>query len=319
VSVVVPSYRRVHSVRACLRALAAQTVPALEILVVLRADDHESRWALEQAEPPVRVLTVDRPGQVAALNCGCDAARGAFIAITDDDAVPRPDWIQAIVARFATDPRIGAVGGRDIVHHVDGIVNGDTATVGRVRWWGRRIGNHHLRSHLQDVDFLKGADMAFRAAARQPFDQHLEGNGAQVCNDLEATWSVRRRGWRVVYDPAVVVDHYPAQRHDEDGRGDQTLRAQRDQEHNEVFALLRHASWWHRPILLGYRLLVGTRDAPGLILSVHPGIPLARRGRIPALTKSRLSALRTLRSAPRRPPPSAPCGDAKGDHLEGHT
>lgn len=299
VSVVVPSYRRTVALKSCLRALAKQSLQPVEVLVVLRADDSESRIAVAETASGARVLMVDRPGQVAALNRGCEAARGEFIAITDDDALPRPNWLRGIAARFATDPGIGAVGGRDVVHRDGRNEDGAAVRVGRVLWWGRRVGNHHLRSTLQDVDFLKGVNMAFRARARQPFDPRLLGEGAQVANDLEASWSVRRRGWRVIYDPDVVVDHYPAPRYDDDGRDERSIRAQHDEQHNETYALLCHATWWHRLILLGYRLLIGTRKAPGLLLAVHPGIPARARARVLGLTVARLSALRTLRSAAR--------------------
>lgn len=268
--------------------------------MVIRADDAESRAVVAEEASSAVIVTVDTPGQVAALNRGCRAARGEIIAITDDDAVPRPDWLRAIADRFATDATIGAVGGRDVVHHGDEIEQGDAAVVGRVLWWGRRIGNHHLCSRLQDVDFLKGANMAFRATAWQPFDRNLWGQGAQVCNDLEATWSVRRRGWRVIYDPDIVVDHHPAPRHDEDGRDRRSAQADRNQEHNELYALVRHAAWWHRPILFAYRLLVGTRQAPGLLLVARPGITTAQRARVAGLTTARLSALRSLHRASRR-------------------
>jgi cellulose synthase/poly-beta-1,6-N-acetylglucosamine synthase-like glycosyltransferase len=296
---VVPSYRRPNALKSCLHALVAQSLEPLEVIVVLRAEDQESRAVVARAGSPCRVVTVDRPGQVAALNKGCESARGEFIAITDDDAAPRPDWLRAIAARFAADARIGAVGGRDVVHHGDEIDGGEAALVGRVLWWGRRIGNHHLEARLQDVDFLKGANMAFRTAAWRPFDGRLWGEGAQVCNDLEATWAVRRRGWRVVYDPEVEVDHYPAPRHDSDGREGRSAQADRDQEHNETYALLRHAAWWHWPILFGYRVLVGSRQAPGLLLVARPGTPASERRRARGLTAARLSALRSLRGAPR--------------------
>jgi cellulose synthase/poly-beta-1,6-N-acetylglucosamine synthase-like glycosyltransferase len=298
-SVVIPSYRRPGSLKSCLIALAAQTLQPLEVVVVVRADDDESHAAIAEIDPTVRVVTVDHPGQVVALNRGCEASHGEFIAITDDDAVPRPDWLDALAARFATDAGIGAVGGRDVVHHGQRIEDADAARVGRVLWWGRRIGNHHLRSHLQDVDFLKGVNMAFRATAWRPFDPHLRGAGAQVCNDLEATWSVRRRGWRVVYDPDVVVDHRPAPRHDADGREQRSVRAERDEQHNEVYALLRHAAWWHRPILLVYRTFVGSRQVPGLLLLVRPGVSAAEGARVRGLTAARLSAIHTLHAARR--------------------
>ena len=268
--------------------------------MVLRTGDDESRTAVAIANSPARVLTIDRSGTVAALNRGCEAAGGEFIVITDDDAVPRPDWLQRIAARFATDAGIGAVGGRDVVHHGDRIDDGYASRVGRVMWWGRQVGNHHLRSDLQEVDFLKGANMAFRAAALQHFDPFLRGEGAQVCLDLEATWSVRRRGWRVVYDPDIVVDHHPAQRHDDDARDTRSERAEDNEAHNQVYALLLHASWLHRPMLLGYQLLVGTRKSPGLLLALHPGLPPTLRARVPSLAAARLSAVRTLHSARRR-------------------
>lgn len=299
ISVVVPSFRRAKWLRDCLIALINQTLQPLEIIVVLRADDEESRAAIAKTNKPIRILTVDQPGQVAALNRGCEAAIGRFIAITDDDAIPRSDWLQAIAARFATDTRIGAVGGRDVVHRAGRIEDASADRVGRALWWGRVVGNHHLRSHLQDVDHLRGANMAFRASAREPFDSCLLGEGAQVCNDLEATWSVRRRGWRVVYDPAIVVDHYPGPRYDGDGRDRRSRQAVRDEAHNRVYALLRHSSRWHRPILLMYQLLVGTRRYPGLLLAVHPAISTARRAQVPRLTAARLAALRSLRLSAR--------------------
>lgn len=295
----VPSYRRPDALKSCLLAVGAQSVPPSEIVVVLRVEDEDGRRVVAETDFPVRTVLVDRPGQVAALNRGCEAARGEFIAITDDDAAPRPDWVRAIAARFATDERIGAVGGRDIIR-VDGkVVEGAASRVGRVLSWGRLIGNHHLRSHLQDVDFLKGGNMALRVSAMRPFVAALRGEGAQVCNDLEVTWSIRRRGWRVVYDPEILVDHHPAARHDDDRRDVRSARAQQAEEHNELYALLLHAAWWHRPVLLGYRLLVGKRKAPGLLLVGCSRTAVPRRTPRKGLAAARLSALWTLCSAPR--------------------
>jgi cellulose synthase/poly-beta-1,6-N-acetylglucosamine synthase-like glycosyltransferase len=296
ISVVVPSYRRPVELAACLEALAAQCLPPLEVLVVLRSDDAEGRACAATAAVKPEIVTVDRPGQVAALNRGCLASRGEIIAITDDDARPRPEWLAAIADRFATDARIGAVGGRDMVHYTGGIDGGEVDVVGRVQWWGRRIGNHHCRSGLQDVDFVKGVNMALRAVARRPFDERLWGAGSQICNDMEATWSIRRRGWRVVYDPAVVVDHYPAERLDDDKRNERSAVAEQNEQHNEVCALISHAPFWQKPVLFTYSLLVGSRRSPGLLLAILPSGRAPTRSRIVGLARARWSALRTMRA-----------------------
>jgi cellulose synthase/poly-beta-1,6-N-acetylglucosamine synthase-like glycosyltransferase len=314
ISVVVPSYRRSVDLAACLEALAGQHLRPFEVLVVLRPEDEAGRACAAAAALEPDIVTVDRSGQVAALNRGCAASRGDIIAITDDDARPRPEWLAAIAARFATDARIGAVGGRDVVQLQDGIVDGQADVVGRVQWWGRRIGNHHYRSVLQDVDFLKGANMALRAVARRPFDERLWGAGSQICNDMEATWSIRRRGWRVVYDPAVVVDHYPAERLDDDKRSGRSHASEQAEQHNEVCALLSHAPAWQKPVLFSYRLLVGSGVSPGLLMAMLPARRIGR-SRAVGLARARLAALRTLRAAHPRTMGNSAAGDGGRAHA----
>lgn len=59
-----------------------------------------------------------------------------------------------------------------------------------IQWFGRIIGNHHLGVGLpQKVDFLKGANMSYRAQvlATLRFDTRLRGAGAS----LGRTWPSR--------------------------------------------------------------------------------------------------------------------------------
>lgn len=289
VSVVVPSFRRPDHLEACLRALAAQDTPPLETLVVSRRGDDltiERCRALER-ELPITSVEVDSAGQVAALNAGLHRATGEIVAITDDDCRPHSNWLRAIAHRFAEDPRIGGVGGRDIVHHGDVIDGGSARRVGRVTWYGRHIGNHHLQAALQDVEFLKGANMAFRRELLDGFDPALRGEGAQVCNDMRASLSVVRRGYRLVYDPAVRVDHHPAPRFDADARDRRSLGALAAEQHNDAYVLLTSLPLGRAVVAVLYRLVVGNRHAPGLLLGFWT---LARRS-------PRRDALRVLAAA----------------------
>jgi GT2 family glycosyltransferase len=295
ISVIVPSWRRSEALARCLAALARQRLAPLETLVVLRDEDAAGHAVARAAAGPVRVVPVAGGGHVGALNAGRAAARGALIAITDDDCEPHADWLERIAARFASDSRIGAVGGRDLVHHGGQVEDGVAARVGRVLWWGRRVGNHHHRSTLQDVHFLKGANMAYRAQALEAFDVRLHGAGAQVANDMGASLAVGAAGWRIVWDPAVLVDHHPAERFDEDGRARRTLAAELAAEHNELYVLLRHGPRRRRATVLVYRVVVGTREAPGVAL----GLVRREPRRAVAFARARGAALRTLRASRR--------------------
>lgn len=287
ISVLVPTYRRPDDLSRCLRALAGQHRVPDEVLVVLREDDHECRRvAAESARQglPLRQVTVHQAGQVAALNSGLMEVSGDVVAITDDDAAPWPDWLQRIEAHFMADAGIGGVGGRDWVYSGGELELGSFALVGKIRWYGRAIGHHHLGvGDAREVDTLKGANCAFRTLALRPlgFDTRLRGHGAQVCNDMGISLAIKRAGWRLIYDPAVAVDHFPAKRHDIDQRASFNFQAQSNMVHNETLVLLDHLPFWRKPVFLLWALLIGTSEAYGLaqVLRFLPrkgGIVMAR-------------------------------------------
>jgi glycosyltransferase involved in cell wall biosynthesis len=309
-SVVVPTYRRRHSLEATLRGLAAQQRKPDEVVIVARTDDLSTQEYLAAANlrMTVKRVDVDRPGQIASLNVGLAAVSGNVIAIIDDDVVPQTDWSERILDHFAANPRLGAVGGRDRVHQPNGTVAEPTGgRVGGVTWFGRSIGNHHLGSPpAQRVQYLKGANIAVcrDAVAGLTFDERLRGRGAQVHNDMLFSLLVGRRGWDVVYDPEILVDHYPAVRHDADQRGEFNPEALQAESHNLIIAFASGLPLRQSAPAIVYSLLVGYRYAPGplvllwlLCTSPHRRVALARAV---AATRGRLIAFRTITSGARK-------------------
>ena len=218
ISVIVPTYRRPLDLARCLTALERQARRPDRVIVVIRADDLETQRYLQMriANDFLTVVFVEREGVVAALNAGLDAADGDIVAFTDDDARPHADWLERIEAHFHDDASIGGVGGRDYVKGLES--EHESSRVGEIQWFGRQIGNHHLgNGPARDVEVLKGVNMSFRSDAIRGvhFDERLRGSGAQVHNELLFCFAVSRGGWRLVYDPAVAVDHFPAERFDD--------------------------------------------------------------------------------------------------------
>jgi len=55
-----------------------------------------------------------------------------------------------------SDSCVGGVGGRDWVYHGTQLEDGARKVIGRVHWFGRVIGNHHLGvGEPREVDVLK--------------------------------------------------------------------------------------------------------------------------------------------------------------------
>jgi glycosyltransferase involved in cell wall biosynthesis len=241
------------------------------VLLVVRDTDIET-WKLiaefDSNALPLRAVTVRVPGQIAALNAGLDAAKGDIVAITDDDAAPHTDWLERIEAHFLASDRIAGVGGRDWMYYGTQLADGERQVVGQVQWFGRAIGNHHLGvGNPREVDVLKGANMSYRRSAigHLRFDQRLRGTGAQVHNELMLCLTLRRAGWKLVYDPKVAVDHYLGERFDEDRRSQFNATAFSNKVHNETLCLLEYLPLTRRIVFLLWAGLIGTRDGWGIV------------------------------------------------------
>lgn len=269
VSVLVPTYLRHQDLARCLAALRVQRRAPDAVLVTLRPEDEASRALADElasAWPALRAVPVTHRGVVAAMNAALDVAEGDVLALTDDDAEPQEDWLERIVATLERQADAGGVGGRDEQIAAPGA----TTSVGRVQWFGRTTGNHHLGiGPARDVDVLKGVNCAFRlpllCAIR--FDERLRGSGAQLHWELSLCLAIRRAGWRLVYDPAIRVRHHVGVRHGEDqlhrGRFDDAPHA--DAVFNETLVLGEHLPAGGRAAFALWSALVGTSDEPGLL------------------------------------------------------
>jgi glycosyltransferase involved in cell wall biosynthesis len=271
ITVIVPTYRRTQDLARCFAALQKQARPVDEVVIVVRDSDYETWQFLTSFDPqllPLRATTVSVPGVVAAMNAGLDVAQGDIIAFTDDDAAPHSNWLAHIESHFLADDRIAGVGGRDWVYHGKRLEDGVCPVVGQVHWFGRIIGNHHIGVGApREVDVLKGVNMSFRRAAIQQlhFDRRMLGTGAQVHFEVAFCLSLKRAGWKLIYDPQVGVNHYPAQRFDEDQRHQFNPIAVVNAVHNETLALLEHLPPSQKLVFLFWATFVGTRDAMGFI------------------------------------------------------
>ena len=327
VTVVVCTYRRVGSLGACLDGVRGQTSPADEIVVVVHREDVESAEFVARRSatwPGLRSVTVQRDGMIAALNRGLDAASGQIVAFVDDDAVPETDWLERIVATFDADPAVAAVGGRDQIAGCDGLraslvdrVGG--LQVGRVQWFGRMIANHHLGTgRARDVDVLKGVNMSFRRdeVAGLGFDERLLGRGAQLHSELSICLPLRQRGLRVVYDPRILVKHYPAVRPAGDDRGRQGADEVYFAAHNEALAIFDYLGPRRGAVFALWGLIVGSSGAPGCVVLIRELIGQRPRpwARLFAAQRGRAAAFRTHRVSPRGDQP--PSGLALSPRLD---
>jgi len=87
----------------------------------------------------------------------------------------------------------------------------------------------------------------------------LRGTGAQSHFEVGLSLWARKQGWRLVYDPSIVIDHFRAPRADYGRRDHPTTAAIRDRSYNLVASLIAlEPKLLPRRALFG--LLVGDRE-----------------------------------------------------------
>jgi glycosyltransferase involved in cell wall biosynthesis len=306
IGVLIPTYKRSEELLRCLAALENQIHPADDVILVIREDDLDTRSALaaRATEPlPIRIVTVTTPGLVAARNAGIDACTTDVLAMIDDDTSPHPHWLDRVLEDFQNDQQLGGLGGRDRCFDGEAFDERRMPVVGKLQWFGRVIGNHHLGfGDIREVDVLKGANMSYRAKALKGTrcDPRLKGSGAQPSEDISLCVAVKRNGWKLAYDPQALVDHYPGKRIEERHYGGvmpiKDAIAFQNFAYNEVLGIWGALTPLRRVFFFVWSILIGTGVCPGFVQAIRftPPLGLQSWRRFLIAQRGKLHAFRDL-------------------------
>jgi glycosyltransferase involved in cell wall biosynthesis len=96
VSVVIPCYNYERYVGLCVQSVLAQTLPALEVIVVNDGSTDGSAAVLQRFGRRIKVIEQDNAGHVAALNRGFAESRGNVVMFVDADDLLHPDAVEQV-------------------------------------------------------------------------------------------------------------------------------------------------------------------------------------------------------------------------------
>lgn len=204
-SVIVPTFRRPEALARCLEALARQTYPRERFEVVV-ADDGSAAPPADVVERfsiamSISLVEASHGGPGAARNAAAARARGEYLAMTDDDCVPEPDWLTRLDAAVCASP--GAlVGGRV----ENGLADNPMAEASQLL-----IGylyEYFASDASSTIRFFTTNNLAVPANRFRQlggFDVVSIGETAED-RDLCDRWA--RSGGVLVYEPSAVVRHH---------------------------------------------------------------------------------------------------------------
>ncbi len=200
--------------RAVDSVLRQTVLPDRLIIVVDHNDELLARchreWDTRGADSPVEIIAVASqfPGrQGSSRNSALLLARAEIVSFLDDDAVAAPDWLERILAVYATRPEAVAVGGASRPNY----------GAPRPSWFPPDFdwvfGCHYqsLPDHLAPVRRLIGTSMSVRREAMIA----VGGFHADDYDDMDLSHRIAHGHGpaAVLYEPRAEVQHHvPAER-----------------------------------------------------------------------------------------------------------
>ena len=205
---VIPTYNRLDTLPEVLAAVEGQRAGFAWELVVVDdgSTDGTAAWLAERRfGVPARVVSQPNRGPAAARNAGVAAAGGERVAFLGDDTVPSPGWLAAHrrAHRRRGDPPELAVLGFTRWHARMRL----TPFLRYVNDYGLQFG-YAIIDEPEDVpfNFFYTSNLSLRRELllAEPFNLDFP---YAAWEDIETGYRLKKKGMRMVYEPAAVADH----------------------------------------------------------------------------------------------------------------
>ncbi|MCC8362401.1 glycosyltransferase [Lysobacter sp. A6] len=210
-SIVIPVYGKFPLTLACLRALAAHP-PAngAEVIVVDDGSPDDTGEHLPRIDGLRYHRRATNGGFIAACNDGASLARGEYIVFLNNDTIPQPGWLDALLRTFDEHPDAGLAGARLVLpdgrlQEAGGVVRNDghSDNIGRFA-----SPAHPLYAYVRRVDYCSGAAIALPTADFRAHGGFHQDYAPAYYEDTDLGFRVRAAGKSVYVQPAADVLHF---------------------------------------------------------------------------------------------------------------
>lgn len=201
-AIIVPTYNRPEQLRRCLGALVSQDHPSFEVIIV----DDGSHMPLAEVcapfAPKVRCIRQANAGPAAARNRGAASTKAGFIALTDDDCLPRSNWLACLHSAHAgIDARL--VGGR-----VENGLPDDRYAAASQSLCDFLY--DHFGASAGKMPFFTSNNMGLSRARFEQMGGFDDTFPLAAAEDREFGLRWRENGGESLFVPGAVIDHFHA-------------------------------------------------------------------------------------------------------------
>ena len=207
-SIIIPNYNGKHFLEDCLKAVFAQKIQDMEVIVVDNGSTDGSREYLE-SYPQVRTIVLDKNyGLCGAVNVGIQAAEGEFIILLNNDTEVDENFAAELLKAIKSDDRIFSCSSKMIQLHDRSKMDDAGDYYCALGWAFARGKGHPVERYNEPVNIF--AACAGAAIYRKEILRLLGGFDEAhfaYLEDIDLGYRARISGYRNVYAPKAMVYH----------------------------------------------------------------------------------------------------------------
>lgn len=210
VSIIVPVFNQWETTRACLVSILENSGAITYEVIV--ADDNSSDETRDILLHTVNVRSVVNKANLGFLrNCNHAASHavGRYLVFLNNDTNVQPGWLAPLVDLMEQDGSVGLAGSKLLypdgsLQEAGGIIwqDGSGWNYGRMDFPERPEYNY-----LKEVDYISGASIMVRKSLWDEIGGFDERFAPAYYEDTDLAFEIRRRGFKVMYQPRSLVVH----------------------------------------------------------------------------------------------------------------
>jgi GT2 family glycosyltransferase len=211
VSIIIPVHDHWEYTYSCLYSILRNTSEiAYELIVADDCSVDETRNILDRVSGIRVVRSGENLGFLRSCNRAAREAAGKYLLFLNNDTNVQPRWLNGLASLLEGDSSVG-LGGSKLVYP-----DGRLQDAGGIVWnegscwiYGRWDDpNKQKYNRIIEADYVSGACMIIRKELWEEIGGFDERYSPAYYEDTDLAFEVRKRGYKVVYQPESVVVHF---------------------------------------------------------------------------------------------------------------
>jgi GT2 family glycosyltransferase len=211
VSIIIPAYNNFTYTYDCLRSILKYSANIKYEIIIADDNSTDKTKKINNFAKNIKIIRNDENLRfLKNCNNAANSAKGKYILFLNNDTQVQNNWLSSLVELMENDETIGLAGSKLIYP------DGKLQEAGGIIWRDGSAMNYGNGSdpklpefnYVKEIDYISGASIIVRRTIWEEIGGFDETFAPAYYEDVDLAFSVRKAGYRVLYQPASVVVHF---------------------------------------------------------------------------------------------------------------